>query len=107
MFITVFRARCTTADRVRVRLLELVEKRGEEYLVGLLRKMLETAESGARQKIKSLPEGKFRAVLFNDAIGWTPALVRACYLTLTKKGEKRSEERRVGKECRSRWSPYH
>src|ERR1043166_5396598 len=21
--------------------------------------------------------------------------------------EKRSEERRVGKECRSRWSPYH
>ena len=22
-------------------------------------------------------------------------------------GMKRSEERRVGKECRSRWSPYH
>src|SRR5256884_5997028 len=22
-------------------------------------------------------------------------------------GETRSEERRVGKECRSRWSPYH
>ena len=22
-------------------------------------------------------------------------------------GENRSEERRVGKECRSRWSPYH
>ena len=22
-------------------------------------------------------------------------------------GEGRSEERRVGKECRSRWSPYH
>src|SRR5256884_575153 len=24
-----------------------------------------------------------------------------------KKEQKRSEERRVGKECRSRWSPYH
>ena len=24
-----------------------------------------------------------------------------------KRLEKRSEERRVGKECRSRWSPYH
>ena len=24
-----------------------------------------------------------------------------------KKGYLRSEERRVGKECRSRWSPYH
>ena len=23
------------------------------------------------------------------------------------RGEGRSEERRVGKECRSRWSPYH
>ena len=23
------------------------------------------------------------------------------------KNERRSEERRVGKECRSRWSPYH
>ena len=22
-------------------------------------------------------------------------------------GMQRSEERRVGKECRSRWSPYH
>ena len=26
--------------------------------------------------------------------------------TVTLK-ENRSEERRVGKECRSRWSPYH
>ena len=24
-----------------------------------------------------------------------------------EEGIKRSEERRVGKECRSRWSPYH
>ena len=27
--------------------------------------------------------------------------------TYTIKKEDRSEERRVGKECRSRWSPYH
>src|SRR2546430_14574551 len=27
-------------------------------------------------------------------------------LTLDR-GDVRSEERRVGKECRSRWSPYH
>ena len=30
------------------------------------------------------------------------------YIDKTKAGRKiRSEERRVGKECRSRWSPYH
>ena len=28
-------------------------------------------------------------------------------LQLVKYGLVRSEERRVGKECRSRWSPYH
>ena len=27
--------------------------------------------------------------------------------TVRKNVELRSEERRVGKECRSRWSPYH
>ena len=26
---------------------------------------------------------------------------------LIRGGLRRSEERRVGKECRSRWSPYH
>src|SRR5256885_6313363 len=29
------------------------------------------------------------------------------YSTRTLTGQYRSEERRVGKECRSRWSPYH
>ena len=32
----------------------------------------------------------------------------ACYVPIGhKEGDPRSEERRVGKECRSRWSPYH
>jgi N-methylhydantoinase B/oxoprolinase/acetone carboxylase alpha subunit len=88
MFISDLRARCTTADRVRVRLLELADRRGQDFVVGLMRRMCETAEEGAREKIRALPDGKFRAVVFNDAIGWTPALVRACYLTLTKQGER-------------------
>ena len=29
------------------------------------------------------------------------------FTDLWEKRESRSEERRVGKECRSRWSPYH
>ena len=29
------------------------------------------------------------------------------YKELEKTTKQRSEERRVGKECRSRWSPYH
>ena len=29
------------------------------------------------------------------------------FLNESAKKHRRSEERRVGKECRSRWSPYH
>ena len=29
------------------------------------------------------------------------------YEAEVKAAQERSEERRVGKECRSRWSPYH
>ena len=35
------------------------------------------------------------------------ALGRYVLLTLVVGKQYRSEERRVGKECRSRWSPYH
>ena len=55
---------------------------------------------------------------------WTPQQKNAIYATdgsvlvsaaagsgktavLVERVIKRSEERRVGKECRSRWSPYH
>ena len=30
-----------------------------------------------------------------------------CRILPDAEGARRSEERRVGKECRSRWSPYH
>ena len=60
-----------------------------------------------------------RALIRREKIGFVfqlfhlvPRLTAAqnIELPLTLDGlppEKRSEERRVGKECRSRWSPYH
>ena len=35
------------------------------------------------------------------------AIAKAKGYSMPKDKIKRSEERRVGKECRSRWSPYH
>ena len=35
------------------------------------------------------------------------AQVKAKYGIIERENYNRSEERRVGKECRSRWSPYH
>jgi len=61
-----------------------------------------------------------RARLEQTAIGVLPAHLcppdlETAYLLQNALGERldntklgpRSEERRVGKECRSRWSPYH
>ena len=43
-----------------------------------------------------------------EADRWRPDLVLVGSHGLTGRLERfRSEERRVGKECRSRWSPYH
>ena len=37
----------------------------------------------------------------------TKTFCSACKTHCYKPQMRRSEERRVGKECRSRWSPYH
>lgn len=81
------KARCTTADRVRTRLIELCDREGPEYLTGLFRKMLQVAEAGAREIIELWPDGKYRCVTFSDAVGLKQGLVRSCFMTLEKKGD--------------------
>src|SRR3989442_11222724 len=41
------------------------------------------------------------------ALGSQPDDGRPMVRAAVEFGDGRSEERRVGKECRSRWSPYH
>src|SRR2546425_5855384 len=48
------------------------------------------------------PEGLSRFYLTES-----PAERRVGASWMTREDRLRSEERRVGKECRSRWSPYH
>ena len=53
--------------------------------------------------IKQVPDTK-GGVKFNP----DGTLDRGAMLAIMNPDDKaRSEERRVGKECRSRWSPYH
>ena len=82
------KARCTTADRVRTRLLELCEREGVDYMTGLFRKMLQEAEAGARDIIEQWPDGKYRCVTFSDAVGLKQGLVRSCYMTIEKTGDR-------------------
>ena len=65
----------------------------------------DTAKIGAVNVIKIIrqPKGKVKLVGYNsDIIGFSQSIQ-----PLLQPHHKRSEERRVGKECRSRWSPYH
>ena len=67
-----------------------------------------TAEADARGRfVLPLPEGDTRSTVNapgHNVFLQRESLVRGQELAVTY---LRSEERRVGKECRSRWSPYH
>src|SRR2546426_1207492 len=60
-------------------------------------------QGGARSTSKSLPPDMRQLIVdlhFElPSMSWRE-IAEICYI-------RRSEERRVGKECRSRWSPYH
>ena len=50
----------------------------------------------------------FAARVLDGVTGGNIAVAQACIADVTTADNRsRSEERRVGKECRSRWSPYH
>src|SRR5260221_12646350 len=67
-----------------------------------------------RRRFRSRPAGVFSALKGSDsptprAIRRAPEIDRSRrYPTTTSaRARDRSEERRVGEECRSRWAPYH
>jgi acetophenone carboxylase len=81
------RARCTTADRVRLRIVELCQREGKDFVTGLFRRMLMEAEEGARRRLASWPDGTYRCVTFSDAAGTQRGLLRNCAMTMVKKGD--------------------
>ena len=51
---------------------------------------------------------RISAILAENKIGiFAVSTYNTDYILVKKENYQRSEERRVGKECRSRWSPYH
>ena len=73
---------------MRVRLLEMFEREGKDFVTGLFRKMLVEAEEGARRRLRSWPDGTYRCVTFSDAAGLQRGLLRNCAMTMTKTGDE-------------------
>ena len=61
------------------------------------RKWVPQADAAERLDFNEIQELVLRQILENGEVIILPLML----------DEERSEERRVGKECRSRWSPYH
>ena len=66
--------------------------------------LVSIGQSG-EQSLKRIESAGERASGGLKGLGRQAELLRTGIRTLG--GALRSEERRVGKECRSRWSPYH
>ena len=53
--------------------------------------------------VQKVPEQEIFYDILNKNLEKKTLVMGGCFST----EQRRSEERRVGKECRSRWSPYH
>src|SRR3989454_3546266 len=67
---------------------------------------LESLTTGKTMFDSGKVEIPFAAEVFRYYAGWATK-IHGETLQLRENAFTRSEERRVGKECRSRWSPYH
>jgi N-methylhydantoinase B/oxoprolinase/acetone carboxylase alpha subunit len=80
------KARVTAADRLRIRIQQLAEQKGSDFIQGLSRKMIMVAEEGARNRIKKWNDGIYRNVIFIGAVGSQRSLWRI-YCTAYKEGD--------------------
>src|ERR1039458_10626637 len=62
--------------------------------------------AAVEQAEASLARGEGRRITTHE-VHRVSSTLRHVFLSYRLAGMPRSEERRVGKECRSRWSPYH
>ena len=77
-------AACRIAQR---RILDLVEKKGVDFFVGGLRKIMVDTAAAARKKVAELPDGVYRQPRFMDTIGPEAALIKIG-IEVQKTGER-------------------
>ncbi|OGO42232.1 MAG: hypothetical protein A2137_05035 [Chloroflexi bacterium RBG_16_58_8] len=80
------KARMASLRTVEKRLMPVIEKYTPEYMIGVLRYVIQLTAEATRQRISTWNDGKFRFVQFVDAVGILPRLMKA-QVTLEKKGD--------------------
>ena len=81
------RARVTGVDRIRSRIQELCQQMGNDFLKGLLRRMIVVGEQAARSRFSEFLDGTYQSVSFGDGAGAEDGLIRIC-TTFRKTGDR-------------------
>jgi acetophenone carboxylase len=86
VFASDLKARVATCKRICERVSREAERRSPEIVVGGLRKTLAVTAERARARLRRMPDGIYRHVLFNDTVGTDLGLVRLP-TTVIKEGD--------------------
>ena len=87
VFAADLKARVATCQRIRDRVVREAERRGAAPVAGGLRKILTVTAELARQRLRQVNDGIYRAILFNDGVGLDAGLVRLP-TTIIKEGDE-------------------
>ena len=88
-----------SADEAKKELVNSLKDEAKTDAMGFIQNTLEEAKLTAEQEARKVVLSTIQRVGVEQA-------VENCVYVFNLESD-RSEERRVGKECRSRWSPYH
>ncbi|MFC1979566.1 hydantoinase B/oxoprolinase family protein [Chloroflexota bacterium] len=80
------RARVVGVDRIRSRIQELCQQMGNDFLAGLLRRMIVIGEQAARSRFSEFLDGTYQAITFGDGAAAEDGLIRVC-TTFRKLGD--------------------
>ena len=94
-----------SADRLTMHLAAVFANNFSNHMLRIARDFLEEKKVDHSLLDALIRESCLKSLEIGPAMAQTGPAVRGDLQTMAK--HLRSEERRVGKECRSRWSPYH
>ena len=87
--------------------IERDERRFDFHDIGLAIKRAREASGMTQEQLAYIVDRAPRTIMYNENDGQHPSFNTFYQMVTMFDISVRSEERRVGKECRSRWSPYH
>lgn len=78
-------AACFTIER---RVKEVVDRKGADFLMGLMRRLIDTGEQAARARIANLNDGTYRQAVFLDCVGAGKYGLMRAMVSVIKKGDQ-------------------